>query len=82
MSIVTPAEVLVRVDDLRLGDVVTRVPGTDIPVRWRMGSDPTTCDHGHMAILAALDGEYGQPRTLLFFVGDLVSIDRAPAVAR
>jgi hypothetical protein len=35
--------------DLRMGDVITRAPHTDHPVRWTLAGDPTTCHRMHLA---------------------------------
>lgn len=72
-----PVETSVYARELRHGDVITRVRGTDLEVRWHCLSDPTTDDHGHMSITVAMDGKYGGQRTLLFFVDDMVTVDSA-----
>lgn len=60
------AEELIFAQELALGDVITRVRGTDIEVRWHILSDPVTCGHGHATVTAALDGQYGNQRDLTY----------------
>lgn len=63
--------------DLRLGDYVVYVRGTDIPVRWRLTSDPTTCACGHaLSFSVALDGEHGDQRNLMFRPHDLLLAEK------
>ena len=55
---VTETEQPIPVADLRLGDVITRAPHTDHPVRWVLTCDPTTCDRGHVTFTVhAPDGD-------------------------
>ena len=68
--------------DLRLGDVITRVPGTDIPVRWELLSDPVTCSRGHVTVRVALEPPYESPRQLVFWATDELRAEVCPSANR